>query len=165
MKIIGVDTGISGYISLYDSISQTVTCHQFPYYWSTLAGKTRNGKLKRRRKINYTDLVELLHSFKKHGVKEIYIEKVHALPRDGASAAFTFGEVYGATVAASVALNYEVCLVSPQAWKKHFNLIGTEKTASVNLAADIFGQEQFKFKKDHNKADSALIACYGAQVT
>ena len=68
-------------------------------------------------------------------------------------------------VAASVALNYEVCLVSPQAWKKHFNLIGTEKTASVDLAADIFGQEQFKFKKDHNKADSALIACYGAQVT
>ena len=47
-------------------------------------------------------------------------------------------------------------------WKKHFNLIKTNKDASRTKVIEIFPHisSQISRKKDSNKADSILIAKY-----
>ena len=51
-------------------------------------------------------------------------------------------------------------LVSPNAWKKEFNLIKKDKDASRAVASGFYPKAPLRFMKDHNKADALLIARY-----
>jgi crossover junction endodeoxyribonuclease RuvC len=55
--------------------------------------------------------------------------------------------------------------VSPAVWKKHFKL-PADKEASRALALPLFPAtaEHFARKKDHGRAEAALIARYGSEV-
>lgn len=161
--IIGIDTGISGGMALLDS-NKLVDCRSTPTYWKDVAGKTKAGNKKRRRKIDYLELMEILAGWHKQGANDIIIESVHSLPRDSATAAFSFGEAFGCFTAMGHGLGFTVHHVSPQKWKKALNLEGVDKNGSLDRARCSFGDEFFKFKKDHNKAEAALIAAYGLTV-
>jgi len=52
--------------------------------------------------------------------------------------------------------------VRPAKWKKHFNLINSQKDASRTRAIEIFPyfSSQLSKKKDSNKADAILIASF-----
>lgn len=53
-------------------------------------------------------------------------------------------------------------VVQPQAWKRHFGLIGTNKDAARLKAIELFPLQahELRLKKFHNRADAVLIAQY-----
>ena len=160
-KIIGIDPGVNGAIALYDPLAMICHVYDMPTIWIQLSTK-RKGKIQRRKRLNYQRLTDLLQALMQSGADHAWIEKVGPMPRDGAVGAFTFGEAYGAVKGACSALNLNTYEVRPQVWKAHFDLIGEEKDLSRNRAIDLFGADDYLLKKDHNKAEAALIACYGA---
>jgi crossover junction endodeoxyribonuclease RuvC len=92
------------------------------------------------------------------------IEKVNAFPGQGVSSVFNFGRSYGDVRGVVGALNIPLHFVSPQKWKKHFNL-SSDKDMSRMLAIRMFPSvaEHFKLKRHHGRAEAALIALYGAE--
>ena len=69
------------------------------------------------------------------------------------------------TFATLGALKVPMILVTPQKWKRHFRLIGSDKEASRTMALRLFPAcaEHFQRKKDHGRAEAALLARYGAE--
>lgn len=94
------------------------------------------------------------------------IERVHSMPKQGVSSTFKFGMAYGALRAVVAAMQIPTHLVTPQAWKRHFRL-GADKEESRELALRLWPGERsdgaFRRKKDHGRAEAALIARYGAE--
>lgn len=160
--IIGIDPGLSGALALYDPNAMTVEIVDMPTVWIELKSKGKDGKPKRRRKINYIRLCSLLQKWKLKGANVVWLEKVGAMPRDGVVSAFAFGESVGAVKSAVTAYKLSCYEVTPQAWKKRFKLIGKTKEDGVVVAGNLFGRHHFKLVKDHGKADACLIAAFGA---
>ena len=162
--IIGIDAGITGAITFYDPSSHFIEVYDIPTKALLVNGKTKAGNQKKRKQIDYPELLGILKMFKGRLVTDVMIEKVHATPNDGAIQAFNFGRVYGEILGLCYGLGFNISLCSPQAWKREFNLLNCSKDDSRLLAIEIFETDYFKRKKDHNRADSALIAAYGHKV-
>lgn len=91
------------------------------------------------------------------------IERASARPGQGVSSTFKYGQAYGALRACCAVLNIPQHLVSPAKWKKHFGL-DKDKEKSRALAIRYWpGMRCFGRKKDHGRAESALIAKYGLE--
>ena len=94
-------------------------------------------KLKHKKK-KVIDLFVLGKLFQRAKADYVVIEKVHAMPGQGVSSMFSFGFAYGAVKAlAETFVEHEVIDVRPQEWKKHFNLIGTDKSQATELAKNM----------------------------
>ena len=98
--------------------------------WKWIKSKTnKSGKKK------VIDLFVLGKLFQRAKADYVVIEKVHAMPGQGVTSMFSFGYAYGAVKAlAETFVEHEVIDVTPQKWKKHFNLLGTEKNVATELA-------------------------------
>ena len=96
----------------------------------------------------------------------VYIEQVHAMPGQGVTSMFNFGANFGWWLGALDTIGHKYNTVTPQAWKKHFGLIGKDKEAARQLAIKIFPKLKDKLsrKMDHGRADALLIAKYGMEV-
>ena len=96
--------------------------------------------------------------------KEIYviIEQVSAMPGQGVTSMFNFGQSFGVLKGICSAMQLSMHFVRPAKWKRFFNLINAEKDASRTKAIEIFPyiSDQLSRKKDANKADAALIASF-----
>lgn len=92
----------------------------------------------------------------------VFLEDVHALPRQSTVAGFTFGKNVGKAELIALSYSSNVVKVSPQRWKKHFGLYKKEKKESVALARQLFPSlvETLKISKD-GRAEALLIASYG----
>lgn len=90
------------------------------------------------------------------------LEKVGAMPRDGGTSAFRFGESAGAIRGVLEALNIPYSRAIPAVWKRHFGLLGTDKDAARELAIARFPAiaDRMKRKKDNGRADALLLALY-----
>jgi Holliday junction resolvasome RuvABC endonuclease subunit len=93
---------------------------------------------------------------------EICMEQVHSMPNQGVSSTFAFGRAVGVISAVCELTNYPFHLVSPQKWKKHFNLTA-DKNEALDLARKLFPAAKLKLKKDINRAEALLIAEYWRQ--
>ncbi|MFH6786287.1 MULTISPECIES: hypothetical protein [Methylobacterium] len=97
----------------------------------------------------------------------IVLEEVGPQPRDGVRQAFSFGQSYATARTVALMLEIPLHLVRPQAWKGHFRLRGGPegKEAGRALALRRFpaNANLFARKKDHNRAEAALLALYGAE--
>jgi len=91
----------------------------------------------------------------------VVIESVHAMPAQGVSSSFQFGRMFGAVEMLAQFYDCEIVYVTPQKWKKHFNLLKTDKSASVAKATGLYGDEHWKLKKHEGVAEAALIATWG----
>jgi hypothetical protein len=93
------------------------------------------------------------------------VERAAARPGQGVSSMFRFGQSYGAVLGILAALKIQTHLVAPGIWKKHFKL-SSDKEASRALALRLFAAspEHFSRKKDHHRAEAALLAVYGASL-
>ena len=119
-------------------------------------------------------LVEFFRDLGFPSIKEkynvsIYLEKVHAMPRDGSRQAFTFGKGVGVIegVLAAFGLHNLTELTSPQVWMKHYGLKREKLETKYNWKKRL---KEFAFKecprsKQHlislETADAFLIAKYG----
>jgi len=159
--IIGIDAGITGAVTFYDPSTHFIEIYDIPTKALLVAGKTKAGNPKKRKQIDFEELMLILRMFKGRLVRDVIIEKVHATPNDGAIQAFNFGRVYGEITGLCYGMGFNIVTCSPQAWKREFDLLGTDKDTARQLAIEIFQTDYFKYKKHHNRADSALIAAYG----
>jgi len=92
----------------------------------------------------------------------VVVEHVTAMPGQGVTSMFNFGQSFGVIKGICSAMQLPIHFIRPTKWKKYFNLINTSKDASRSRAIELFPKvsEKLKRKKDSNKADSILIASY-----
>ncbi len=93
------------------------------------------------------------------------LEKVHSMPQQGVKSTFNFGTSFGYIKGVLEAFGIPYQEVPPQAWKKEFNLIGTDKKASIACAKRLFPNvnllptERSRVESD-GMAESLLMAEY-----
>jgi len=89
---------------------------------------------------------------------EFVIESVFVRPGQGIASTGKFMRATGTIEAVVDLLLYPYEYVTPQKWKKHHGLIGTEKKASLELARTKWPTAPLKLAKHHGRADALLMA-------
>ena len=153
MLIIGIDPGISGSICFFVD-GKVIEVINMP---TMTEGK------KNKKQVNGAQVYnEISKQVKKSESKDIrvIIEQVSAMPGQGVTSMFNFGQSFGILKGICSAMQLPMYFVRPAKWKKYFNLINSEKDASRTRAIEIFPyfSSQLSKKKDANKADAILIA-------
>lgn len=97
----------------------------------------------------------------------VLIERAEAMPRQGSSSGFKYGRSVGALEAAVVLSAIPLEIVEPTAWKRYWRLPGKDKERARQKALEIFPAAHgvLARKKDHGKAESALLALYGIRTS
>ena len=155
MLIIGIDPGISGAICFFED-GQVKEIIEMPVM--------ADGK-KNKRQINgpqtYNEILKRINKFQKKDII-VVIEQVSAMPGQGVTSMFNFGQSFGVLKGICSAMQLSMHFVRPAKWKKYFGLIKTEKDASRTKVIEIFPyiSSQLSRKKDSNKADAILIASF-----
>ena len=155
MLIIGIDPGISGSICFFED-GKILDVIEMP---TMTEGK------KNKRQVNgaqiFNEISSKLEETDKQNVRVI-IEQVSAMPGQGVTSMFNFGQSFGILKGICSAMQLPMYFVRPAKWKKYFNLINSEKDASRTRAIEIFPyfSSQLSKKKDTNKADAILIASF-----
>ena len=94
------------------------------------------------------------------------VEDVHSMPGQGVSSTFKFGMNHGIVLGALGALFTPYRLVTPGQWKKAMRVTADKDTARLR-ARELWPAhtDLFKRKRDHGRAEAALIArwCWGFQ--
>ena len=92
----------------------------------------------------------------------VIVEQVSAMPGQGVTSMFNFGQTFGSIKGICAALNLPIFYVRPNKWKKHFELINSSKDASRTKVIEMYPSitTRLSKKKDVNKADAVLIARY-----
>ena len=155
MLIIGIDPGISGSICfLEDGIIKDVI--EMP----TMTEGKKNKKQVNGSQI-YNEISFRIKTYEKKNIK-VVIEQVSAMPGQGVTSMFNFGQSFGILKGICSAMQLPTYFVRPAKWKKYFNLINSEKDASRTRAIEIFPyfSSNLSKKKDSNKADAILVASY-----
>jgi len=153
MLIIGIDPGISGSICFFDN-GKIVDVIEMP----TMTDGKKNKKQVNGSQI-YNEILKRVNNLEKKDIR-VVIEQVSAMPGQGVTSMFNFGQSFGILKGICSAMQLPMYFVRPAKWKKYFNLIKSEKDASRTRAIEIFPyfSSQLSKKKDSNKADAILIA-------
>ena len=155
MLIIGIDPGISGSICFFEN-GKIIDVVEMP---TMTEGK------KNKRQVNgsqiYNEILKRIMKIEKQNVRVI-IEQVSAMPGQGVTSMFNFGQSFGILKGICSAMQLPVYFVRPAKWKKYFGLINSQKDASRTRAIEMFPyfSAHLSKKKDTNKADAILIASF-----
>ena len=155
MLIIGIDPGITGSICFFEE-GKIIDVVEMP--------NMAEGK-KNKRQVNgaqiYHEISKRIKNLEKKDIK-VVIEQVAAMPGQGVTSMFNFGQSFGVLKGICAAMQISMYFVRPAKWKKYFNLINSEKDASRTKAIEIFPHfsTQLSRKKDSNKADAILISSF-----
>ena len=155
MLIIGIDPGISGSICFFED-GKILEVIEMPVM--------TEGK-KNKKQVNgaqiYNEFLKRINNKKDDEVR-VVIEQVSAMPGQGVTSMFNFGQSFGILKGICSTMQLPMFFVRPAKWKKYFNLINSQKDASRTRAIEIFPyfSTQLSRKKDSNKADAILIASF-----
>ena len=153
MQIIGIDPGLSGGIAILED-NKVKMLFDMPVM--------SDGK-KNKRQLNSALLAQLIRdNIKNVEDTAIVVEQVNAMPGQGVTSMFNFGQTFGAIKGICAALELPIFFVRPAKWKKHFELINSSKDASRTKVIEMYPSiaERLSRKKDVNKSDAILIARY-----
>ena len=155
MLIIGIDPGISGSICFFEN-GKIIDVVEMP----TMTEGKKNKKQVNGSQI-YNEILKRINIDGKQDIRVI-IEHVTAMPGQGVTSMFNFGQSFGILKGICSAMQLPMYFVRPAKWKKYFNLLNSEKGASRTRAIEIFPyfSTQLSKKKDSNKADAILIASF-----
>ncbi len=153
MMVIGIDPGLSGAIAILED-KKVLYLFDMPVM--------ADGK-KNKRQLNSAHLVDIIkNNTGKNDEIAVVVEQVNAMPGQGVTSMFNFGQTFGAIKGVCAALDLPIFFVRPSKWKKHFELINSSKDASRTKAIEMYPSlsDQLSKKKDVNKSDAILIARY-----
>ena len=155
MLIIGIDPGISGSICFFED-GKILDVLEMP----TMTDGKKNKKQVNGAQI-YNEISSKIMGIEKQNLRVI-IEQVSAMPGQGVTSMFNFGQSFGILKGICSAMQLPMYFVRPAKWKKYFGLINSEKDASRTRAIEMFPyfSSQLSKKKDSNKADAILIATF-----
>ena len=155
MLIIGIDPGISGSICFFEN-GKILDVVEMP---TMIDGK------KNKRQVNgaqiFNEISKRISKIEKGNLR-VVIEQVSAMPGQGVTSMFNFGQSFGILKGICSAMQLPMYFVRPSKWKKYFGLINSEKDASRTRAIEMFPyfSSNLSKKKDSNKADAILIASF-----
>lgn len=137
--IIGIDPGKSGGIAFCRGEA----------YWTYKIPETES------------DLVDIFRD-EAEGISAIaYLEKVHAMPRQGVTSTFKFGQNYGFLRGLLIALKIPFLEVTPQRWQKEMGCMSKgDKNVTKGRAQQLFPS----MKHTHATADALLICEYAKRI-
>ena len=153
MRIIGIDPGLSGAIAILEH-KKVLNIFDMPVM--------SEGK-KNKKQLNSALLVSLLReNIVKDQEAVVVVEQVNAMPGQGVTSMFNFGQTFGAIKGICAALELPIFFVRPSKWKKYFELINSSKDSSRTKVIEMYPSlsSQLAKKKDVNKSDAILIARY-----
>ena len=151
MKIIGIDPGLSGAIAVLEN-NKVIKLFDMPVM--------PDGK-KNKKQLNSAHLAQYIsNNIVDINKSIVVVEQVNAMPGQGVTSMFNFGQTFGAIKCISATLKLPIFFVRPSKWKKHFELINSSKDASRTKAIEMYPSyaENLSRKKDVNKSDAILIA-------
>ena len=153
MRVLGVDPGATGALAMLDTDLGALVVVDMP----SLLVKT--GKTHRRQISEFW----LADTMRVYAPDCAYLERVHAMPRQGVTSSFSFGLSYGLVRGVLAALGISLQLVTPQEWKRSFRL-GPDKNEARVIASRLFpaNAADFTRAKDDGRAEAALLALFGA---
>ena len=155
MLIIGIDPGITGAICFFED-GELKDVIDMP----TMASGNKN-----KQQVNGSQIfneISLRATKYKSEHINVIVEQVSAMPGQGVTSMFNFGQSFGVIKGVCAAMQLSIYFVRPAKWKKYFNLINSQKDSSRVKAIEMFPKFSSKLsrKKDSNKADAILIANY-----
>jgi crossover junction endodeoxyribonuclease RuvC len=155
MRVLGGDLGIRGGLTIVETDATGITTIVDSIDVPTLGSGPKE-------RVAVHVLQEWLL---RHGPLLAYLERAQAMPKQGASSGFKYGRAVGQIEATVALCNAAIEIVEPSKWKQHFRLPGKDKEAARQRAISTWPNAQHFFtrKKDHGRAESALIALYGLQ--
>jgi crossover junction endodeoxyribonuclease RuvC len=154
IRILGVDPGIRGgaaIIEMGNGITTLVSAIDIPV--AGVGAKER---------VNVLALQEWILS---HGPTLAFIEHGSVRPGQGIASGYKFGRAVGSLEAVIALCAIPLEVISPGVWKRSFHLVGPDKEQSRQHALQLFPSAHALFarRKDHGRAEAALIAAYGAR--
>ena len=159
MTLIGIDPGLSGAVAVLarDEHDFKLASSVSTPTLSIMKGKST------KRDYQIAAMRELLLSAQSYLLPcHAILEKVHAMPGNGATSMFSFGRGLGVWEGLLTALEIPYTLVAPQTWQKA--MLGDmtkDKEASRLRAQQLFPTLDLSKKSDHGRADALLLAEYG----
>jgi crossover junction endodeoxyribonuclease RuvC len=167
MKVMGIDPGINGAVAIYDGAIVKV--------WDMPTKTVRRGNISRGKNKGkarlvptldedaFADLIDELAD----EVLCAFLEQVHAMPKQGVTSVFSFGQIYGATRMALAFSGIDFLTIAPQRWKGAMGC-GANKDSALIACLDKFGDKHnhlwFSAARQGTKdgrCEAALIALYG----
>ena len=156
MRIFGIDPGLSGAVAILEE-NKVIDIIDIPVM--------SEGK-KNKRQLNSAHLAQYIEKNTLDiNNTVVVVEQVNAMPGQGVTSMFNFGQTFGAIKGICAALSLPIFFVRPAKWKKHFELINSSKDSSRTKAIEMYPNlsDQLSKKKDVNKSDAILIARYHSE--
>ena len=152
--IIGIDPGAGGAVAILERGGRLVQVFEMPAVEVVVGGKAK-------RRVSPEMLAAELRLYNVDGTTAI-VEQVSAMPGQGVSSMFSFGEAYGLAKGVLAGLAIPVSTVTPGKWKRALQL-NAGKDAARAKAAALWPEQAGEFRrvKDDGKAEAALIAYWG----
>ena len=153
MRIFGIDPGLSGALAILDEKK----------IFEVIDLPTMSDGKKNKKQLNSAHLSKYIQSnIIDLNKSAVVVEQVNAMPGQGVTSMFNFGQTFGAIKGICATLNLPIHFVRPSKWKKHFELINSSKDASRTKAIEMYPTfaDHLSKKKDVNKSDAILIARY-----
>ena len=158
MRILGIDPGLTG------GVAVLITGDDLdgPARLSDAADIPTKGENAKRR----VDVLELTRWIVAHRPDVAFIERAGVMPQQGIASGFIYGRAVGALEAATVLAHVPLHIIEPRIWKQTFGLKGDDKEAARQAVLRVLptAEPLIMRKKDHGRAEAALIAMYGADL-
>ena len=156
MLIIGIDPGLSGALAALDAAGGLRVVDM------PALEIVRNGK--RKREVDAALLADAIEDLVGGQPAEVVVEQVGAMPGQGVSSMFGFGQSFGIVLGVLAALRLPVTRVPPATWSKAMG-VGKGPDAGRRRASELMPQHASLWarKKDDGRADATLIALFGAR--
>jgi hypothetical protein len=152
MNIFLCDPGLSGAGAVLDERGDILACFNLPTMGEG-AG----------RRVDAANLADLIREHAPYAFA--IVEQVSARPGQGVSSMFRFGQAYGTILGVIGALVIPVRHVSPAKWKRALGLNNEGETSRARAIETWPAQaELFVRKRDHSRAEAALLGWYGQKV-
>lgn len=155
--ILGVDPGLSGALAFYEPETGDLVVVDTPILTIKEGGKLKS-------KPDVYALGILLDHWRPL-IKYAVVEKVSAMPEQGVTSSFNFGDVFGVVRGAIAANIIPMHMIQAREWKGVMKLPGgkANKDESRALASKLMPRHagRWNLKKHDGRAEAALLAWYG----
>jgi len=153
LRVLGIDPGLEGGCALLH------VDLEFTTLVDAIDIPTRGEDAKRR-----VDVLELASWISNMEPDVAFIERAGVMPKQGIASGFKYGRAVGALEAAVILAKIRLEVVEPAVWKRAFGLKGGDKEQARQALLRVLpsAERLVSRKRDHGRAEAALIAMWGA---
>jgi crossover junction endodeoxyribonuclease RuvC len=148
--LIGIDPGAAGAVAILEPAGALVMVFDMPAVEVVSGGRAK-------RRVSPEMLAAELRLYAA-GAQAV-VEQVGAMPGQGVSSMFAFGQAFGLALGVLAGLGVATVTVTPAAWKRDLKLVAG-KDAARQRAAQLWPVQagEFKRARDDGRAEAALLA-------